>query len=192
MDKLNRLITKRLVLNEIKLSDAEAFYELFSNDAVLKYYDVNKFTDIQNAYDLIERIQYKFNHQIGYRYAIRLKSENSHQSLPENLIGSFGVNRIIEVDGEYGVAIGYDLHPNHWQKGYMSEVLSQILIELKSKLLFKKKISFVIAEVYDGNEQSKNVLLKQGFHRAESDVAEQIRWNLEITERQIFKLDLNR
>ena len=189
MSQLKWIETQRLILNDLKHEDTEAIFSIFSNDAVLEFYDVKKFTTLENAYALIERIQQKFENQQGYRYAIRLKNEKDLQQFSETLIGSFGVNRILDVDGQYGAVIGYDLHPNFWQKGYMSEVLSQILLELKDDLLFSKKISFVIAEVYAGNDKSMRLLLKHGFHQVESNVDEQIRLNLEITSRKIFKLN---
>ena len=83
--------TERLILNRIEQVDANALFELFSNDQVLKFYDVKKFTSIHQAYDLIDKMHDRFDHQQGYRYAIRLKSGQ--------LIGSFGVNKILETDG---------------------------------------------------------------------------------------------
>ena len=171
--------TERLILNRIEQVDANALFELFSNDQVLKFYDVKKFTSIHQAYDLIDKMHDRFDHQQGYRYAIRLKSGQ--------LIGSFGVNKILETDGQYGVVIGYDLHPDHWHQGLMSEALRRMLLQLKENLLFSKKISFVIAEVYAENRQSIQLLLKQGFSQIELNNDERIGLNLEITTRLIFK-----
>ena len=83
--------------------------------------------------------------------------------------------------------IGYDLHPDHWHQGLMSEALRRMLLQLKENLLFSKKISFVIAEVYAENRQSIQLLLKQGFSQIELNNDERIGLNLEITTRLIFK-----
>ncbi|RZG71984.1 GNAT family N-acetyltransferase [Acinetobacter sp. WCHAc060025] len=189
MKKLKVLTTPRLILDEIGTDDAAAIFELFSNDAVLEFYDVKKLTRREKAHDLVVRFHQKWLDQQAYRYAIRLKDENFPHSSSTRLIGSFGVNRVLEVEGKYGVVIGCELHPDYWQKGYMSEVLSRILMELKTQPLFEKKISFVVAEVYEGNVGSMNLLLKHGFQQVKSKVAEQIRLNLEISARQIFKQD---
>lgn len=187
MQKMKMLETSRLILNDITMSDEHAFFDLFSNDKVLKYYDVKKFTTMVHAHELMQRIWDKFEHQMGLRYAIRLKPLDQHGQM----IGSFGVNRILEVEGEYGAVIGYDLHPDYWQQGYMSEVLTAILSELKNHTLFSKKISFVIAEVYAGNDGSMQLLRKHSFEQIKENIDEQIRLNLEISSRQIFKLVLN-
>lgn len=189
MHKLKQLQTSHLILNEIEDSDAEAFFELFTNDAVLEFYDVKKFSTLQDSKDLIGRIQQRFINQQGYRYAIRLKYENKS----DKLIGSFGVNRIIQDqtihhDQNFGVVIGYDLHSDFWGNGYMSEVMSQLLALLKGNLLFGEQINFVIAEVYEGNHRSMALLLKYGFHQVKDNTAEQIRLDLELTSRRIFKL----
>ncbi|AXQ22988.1 N-acetyltransferase [Acinetobacter wuhouensis] len=181
MDNLKTLMTERLILNEIEQHDAAAYFELFTNDLVMKYYGDTQFTKFKQAEDWITRVSQKYRNHLGYRYAIRLKTGQ--------VIGSFGVNRVLEVEGKYGVVIGCELHPDYWQKGYMSEVLRRILMELKTQPLFEKKISFVVAEVYEGNVGSMNLLLKHGFQQVKSKVAEQIRLNLEISARQIFKLD---
>ena len=105
MSQLEWIETERLILNDLKHEDAEAVFSIFSNDAVLEFYDVKKFTSLNQAYDLINKMHDRFKNQQGYRYATRLKSGK--------LVGSFGVNKIIETDDQYGVVIGYDLHPEH-------------------------------------------------------------------------------
>lgn len=179
VSQLKLIETERLILNDIEQADAHAVFELFSNDDVLQFYDVKKFTSINQAYALINKMHDRFKNQQGYRYAIRLKSGK--------LIGSFGVNKIIETDDQYGVVIGYDLHPEHWHQGLMSEVLSRILLQLKENSLFSKRISFVIAEVYAENLKSIQLLLKHGFLQTELNVDQQVGLNLEMASRLIFK-----
>ncbi|WP_157998083.1 GNAT family N-acetyltransferase [Acinetobacter sp. P8-3-8] len=182
MSQLKLIETERLILNDIEQADAHAVFELFSNNDVLQFYDVKKFTSINQAYALINKMHDRFKNQQGYRYAIRLKSGK--------LIGSFGVNKIIETNGQYGVLIGYDLHPEYWHQGLMSEVLRRILLQLKENSLFSKRISFVIAEVYAENVKSIQLLLKHGFLQTELtelNVDQQIDLNLEMASRLIFK-----
>lgn len=180
MDFMKTIETPRLILDALQAQDAEAIFTLFSHDDVLEFYDIEKFTSLNQAYDVIEKMSNRFNTQQGFRYAIRLKSGT--------LIGSFGTNRILLKDDQYGALIGYDLHPQYWQQGYMSEVLSQILFEFKENLLFSKKINFVVAEVYPQNEKSIQLLLKHGFQQIEDNNQEQLSLDLELSSRLIFKL----
>lgn len=182
MSQLKLIETQRLILNDLEHEDTDAVFSIFSNDAVLEFYDVKKFTSIHQAQDLIDKMHERFKNQQGYRYAIRLKCGK--------LVGSFGVNRLIETDGQYVVVIGYDLHPNYWQQGFMSEVLSRMLLHLKENLLFTKKISFVAAEVYAENVKSIQLLRKFGFQQVELNIDEQTRFNVDMTSRFIFKLSI--
>ena len=180
MSQLKWIETQRLILNDLKHEDTEAIFSIFSNDAVLEFYDVKKFTSVHQAYDLIDKMHERFRNRQGYRYAIRLKCGK--------LIGSFGVNRLIQIEGQHGVVIGYDLHPDFWQQGYMSEVLSQMLLDLKENLLFTQKISFVVAEVYAENDKSIQLLVKYGFQQVEINISEHSCFNVDMTSRLIFKL----
>lgn len=183
MQNLKPLETTRLILNNIDFVDAQFYLKLFSTDDVMKYYGGKKFTTLQDSINWIERIHQKFANQNGFRYAIRLKTGQ--------VIGSFGVNRILQTEGIYGVEVGYDLSPEYWNRGYMSEVLACILLELKQFNLFSKKISFVIAEVFDGNFGSMKILKQQNFVQVLDNTAEQIRLGLEVLPLQVFKLNLN-
>ena len=180
MDVLKEIMTERLMLNQIEQHDSAAYFKLFSHARVMEYYSDSKFIQLKQAEDWIDRVSDQFHHQLGYRYAIRLKTGQ--------VMGSFGVNRILEIDGKYGVLIGYELHPEHWQKGYMSEVLNRMLIELKTQPLFARNISFALAEVYPDNQRSIHLLHKHGFSAVESSIVAQIQFNLEISARHIFQL----
>ena len=53
MKELKPLETTRLILNTISLADEKAIFDLFSNDQVLEFYDVKKFTSSVQARQLI-------------------------------------------------------------------------------------------------------------------------------------------
>lgn len=136
MSQLKLIETQRLILNDLKHEDTDAVFSIFSNDAVLEFYDVKKFTSIHQAQDLIDKMHERFKNQ----------------------------------------------------QGYMSEVLSRMLLDLKENLLFTQKISFVVAEVYAENDKSIQLLRKCGFQQVELNIDQQSCFNVDMTSRLNFKL----
>lgn len=47
--------TPRLLLRELRREDAEAVFRLFSDPEVMRYYDMDVFTSMEQAQALIER-----------------------------------------------------------------------------------------------------------------------------------------
>ncbi|KAF7780462.1 ribosomal-protein-alanine N-acetyltransferase [Pseudoalteromonas marina] len=79
------LNTPRIVLDQVTAADSMALFELFSNQSVIKYYDLEAMTDLTQASNLITLFNARFNENLGIRWAIRLKKSNK-------LIGTCGFN----------------------------------------------------------------------------------------------------
>lgn len=62
---------------------------------------------------------------------------------------------------KHKIEVGYDLQPEYWRKGYMSEALTAILAFSKKELETTK----VIARIYPDNIASINIAKKVGFVR---------------------------
>lgn len=157
MQPLKILQTERLILNSFERDDAAFVLELFSNAQVLEFYDLVAFADIEQAVVLIQRMQQRYHSASGFRYAIRLKTGQ--------MIGSCGVNRILEQAGDYCVMIGYDLHPDYWGYGYMLEALTAMLNLIGNEPLFDRKIRHIDAQVMEQNNKSKGLLHKLKFQQ---------------------------
>jgi len=56
--------TPRLLLRELQREDAEAVFRIFSDAEVMKYYDMDAFTTIDQAQALIERQRQRFENYI--------------------------------------------------------------------------------------------------------------------------------
>lgn len=145
------LTSERLQLSEITRDDTEAILNLFGNEDVTRYNDVETLTELREAGELIEFVQDRYNNHIGMRWGIRLAES------PDELIGTCGYNwwtrhnRCAE--------IGYDLHPDYWNKGIMTEALHQLV-----RFGFQQmNLNRIEADVTPGNEGSVRVLEKIGF-----------------------------
>ncbi|MEB7639677.1 GNAT family N-acetyltransferase [Acinetobacter pittii] len=156
MEYLFSIETDRLILSDLTEADKNFIFELFSNSSVLEFYDLEAFTLLEEAEALIEKMHKKWNQQLGFRHAIRLKKDGT-------MLGTCGVNNIKQIGDDFAVVIGYELHPNAWGKGYMQEALVGLIQYLKQSRLFQKQIKYVWAEIFEQNIRSQQVVQKLGF-----------------------------
>ena len=98
------LTTERLLLTKITSSDCESLYSLFSNPEVVKFYDLEPFTNTSQAEKLIVLFESRYQSSSGIRWAIRAKTSGE-------LIGTCGFNSWSEK--MRNATIDYDLKPNY-------------------------------------------------------------------------------
>ncbi len=103
------LETNRLKLDKLTSEDSNSLFELFSNNSVVEYYDLEAFTEISEASNLIEFFNSRFEEGSGIRWAIRLKETSQ-------LIGTCGFNTWSPK--MKNAVLGYDLMPKYWGAGY--------------------------------------------------------------------------
>jgi [ribosomal protein S5]-alanine N-acetyltransferase len=144
------LETERLILREIKREDAYSIFKNFSDDRVTEYYDLETFENISQAEALIEKLTNGFHTQNQIRWAIAIKPSDV-------LIGTCGFHAIEKE--HYKVETGYELNPDYWGRGIMSEALKAIF-----SFAFKEMGVNRIEAFYDPeNDKSRNVLERCGF-----------------------------
>jgi len=148
------LTTERLLLTKITSSDCESLYNLFSNPEVVKFYDLEPFTDTSQAEKLIALFDSRFKSTSGIRWAIRMKASGQ-------LIGTCGFNSWSEKMRH--ATIGYDLKPDYWNKGISTEALFEILLAAFSGILPCGALHRIQADTIPGNVASEKVLKKLGF-----------------------------
>jgi ribosomal-protein-alanine N-acetyltransferase len=150
------LETPRLKLTQLSQNDAASILTLFSNEAVIKYYDLAAFDNIKQATDLITLFNTRCESGLGIRWAIRLKETNE-------LIGTCGFNSWNEKMKQ--AVLGYDLLPSYWRGGYTSEAVEKIIQAAFSGQLACADINRIQADTIPGNVGSEALLLKVGFKK---------------------------
>lgn len=154
MNKINSVFpileTKRLQLRKITNNDAQNIFFLRSNTIVNKYILRPKQKSLHDAVTFInERNNDIENGEIFY-WAITLKEE-------KKLIGSICLWNFSE---DNTVAeIGYDLHPDCFHKGIMTEAIREVINFGFNNLQLKNIEAFTHKE----NSNSINLLKKCGF-----------------------------
>ena len=154
MLKFPELVTPRLNLTMLVNEDASAIFELFSNDSVIEYYDLEAFNELSQAANLISFFESRFNEKTGIRWAIRLKESNQ-------LIGTCGFNTWNPK--MKNAVVGYDLLPKFWGKGYTTEAVHRIIKSAFLGDLPCGKLNRIQGDTVPGNNASESVLLKIGF-----------------------------
>lgn len=142
-----QLETKRLVLRELRQSDAEAVFRNYSEDTA-KYFIYEPFSHLEQALDLIKAFTEEFNRGKTIMWAIALKETDT-------CIGTCGYM----FKSNSKVEIGYDLAREHWGKGLMSEALRAILTYGFDRLGIRK----INADTLSSNTRSINLLKRLGF-----------------------------
>lgn len=154
MEKFPILETERLCLSNIKLEDSSEIFELFSDESVIEFYDLEKFTTLGQAQELIKLFINRFESNSGIRWAIRLKGT-------ENLIGTCGFNTWSPK--MRNAVIGYELISSSWGKGIATEAVNSIVSAAFQGLLPCGPIHRIQADTVLGNIASEALLLKLGF-----------------------------
>jgi ribosomal-protein-alanine N-acetyltransferase len=146
------LDTERLILREITKEDSKDVFSCFSNDDVTRYYGQESFRNIEQAENLVEMFSKNYNEKRGIRWGIEIKGS-------KGLIGTIGFNAWLPKHKR--AEIGYEIHPDYWRKGYISEAVSRVLSYGFNDL----ELTRIGAVVYLDNEASNKLLTKIGFQK---------------------------
>ncbi|GIO21707.1 GNAT family N-acetyltransferase [Oceanobacillus sp. J11TS1] len=146
------LDTERLILREIVKEDAKGIYACFSNDDVTRFYGQETLSNIEQAERVVEFFAKNYKEKRGIRWGIERKDT-------QGLIGTIGFNAWTPKHKR--AEIGYEIHPGHWRKGYVSEALLKVI----SYGFNDMDLTRIGAVVFLENEASNNLLTKVGFQK---------------------------
>ncbi|HSG16029.1 MAG TPA: GNAT family protein [Anaerolineae bacterium] len=145
------LETPNLRLREMVRSDAEAVFRVFADEEVTRYYDLERFGNLEEARSHIANQAIRYRRGDVIRWGISQKANNV-------LIGSVGLS-IYEANAQGG--LGYELARPYWRRGIMSEALGMVIRFGFSSL----NLNRLQALVMPGNGASAGLLTKLGFTR---------------------------
>ena len=162
------LETDRLLLREMKMSDAEKLYEMECNPNVHKYLWNKPITSIEEVYEYIELVRDQYvKNEIG-RFVVIEKESNE-------LMGWAGLKYNTEmVNNKVNFYdIGYRLNEKFWSKGYASEA-SFAWLDYGFNVL---KINVMQAAAHADNIGSNIILEKIGLKMTENYLEDGVYWN---------------
>lgn len=144
------LYTKRLCLRRIVKEDAQTFFDMRTNEQIMKYIDRPRPSSIADIELLIQKIDTNIKDNFAITWTITTREDN-------NMIGNIGFHRI---DFEnYRAEVGYILSPAYWKAGYMSECLQTVLSFGFHQLQFHS----IEAIINPANNASRQLLEKHDF-----------------------------
>jgi ribosomal-protein-alanine N-acetyltransferase len=155
MNRFPILETERLVLHEFKESDAQAVFDIFSQDTVTRYHNLETMQSLEQAQKLVETRASLFQNKLGLRWAMALKDQ---RDIVIGSCGYYALNRAF-----HSVEIGYDLHPGHWGQGLMKETLGAVINLGFGNALFSFRLNRIVALTYLEHQASSGLLKRLSF-----------------------------
>lgn len=151
-EHLPTINTSRLSLRKISAEDVAAFYAIYSNPEVMRYWSTPPLPNRDAASKLISEIHEGLERRELLKWGIALGTNDT-------LIGSV---TLFHLDFTHRrVEIGYALGRAHWGKGYMHEALTAVLTYAFEVLDFHR----IEADVDPRNAASIRTLERLGFQR---------------------------
>lgn len=139
------LQTSRLMLRAVEITDARSYFDILSNESVMRYFGMFPLTHIEESLRLIDGFKTGFLEGRMIRWAIVDKETGE-------LLGTCGFHSINKHSRR--AEIGYELGEAYWHKGYCSEALGAIIAYGFNHLNFHR----IEALVYPENIPSQKVL----------------------------------
>ena len=162
------LETERLILREMRATDALSLFEMESNPNVHQYLWNKPLKDISEVHSYIQLIRAQYiQNNIG-RFVVILKETNE-------LIGWAGLKYNTEIVNNKVnfFDIGYRLNEKYWGKGYGSEAAIAWL-DYGFKTM---KIEIMEAAAHTDNIGSNKILRKIGLQMTEQYLEDGVSWN---------------
>jgi len=144
------LESKRLYLRRISLDDADDLFRIRSDINVNKYLGRDRNMLIDETIANINIVEEGINNEEGIRWGITLKPS-------ARIIGSIGFWKLKKEHSR--AEVGYDLHPDYWNKGIMQEAMKVVLDFGFQKM----NLHSVEANTDKDNLASHKVLTNNGF-----------------------------
>ena len=162
------LETDRLILRELKIADAPAFFEMDCNPNVHKYLWNKPTQKIEETIEIIEFVREQYvKNNIG-RFAMILKETNE-------FIGWAGLKFNTEIVNNKTnfYDIGYRLDEKFWGKGFATEATFAWL-DYGFNVM---KIKIIEASAHTNNVASNKILKKIGMKMTEQYQEDGVSWN---------------
>ena len=148
------LETDRLVLRQFKPADAPMVFGMYTHPDLVHWLEHEPMGSLEEAENRVHNRIRLFENGMGCRWAITLKPDI------DQVVGSCGYFSVRV--GTQTVEMGFELHPDYWRQGIMTEALTAIL-DYSFSADGLLPVHRVEALVDPGNEASIELLGKLGF-----------------------------
>jgi len=177
--KFPQLETDRLSLRMLTHDDIDIVFPHFSNEEVTRYVDTYPTKNADEVKELIDWGKGLLEHNMGMLWGIFSKGDGL-------FLGE--VNYVARPDNNFTKTIhrceiGYDMSPQYWGKGYMSEALRSVI----PHIFTDTKIDRIEATIQPENARSHNVVVRAGFLK-EGVLRQYVLWEGEYLDYVLYSL----
>ena len=144
------LETERLTLRALELNDAKALFGLRTNKEVNTFITRTRLNNLSETRALIDSISNSIANNTRIFWVLESKDT-------AELLGPIGLNNF-ETEEDYA-EIGYDMHPDFQENGYMSEAF-KVILNFAAKQM---DLKFIEAFTHKDNNASVALLEKYNF-----------------------------
>jgi ribosomal-protein-alanine N-acetyltransferase len=166
--------TKRLLLRLTTQANAEALYQLRSDERVMQYIDRPRPASIDDITALIQKLHNNVEANMGIEWGITYKEDNTY-------IGTISFHRLIKE--HFRAEIGYLLHPDYQRRGIMDEAIKAVL-DYGFNIM---KLHSIEAHIAPANIASQQLLERNNFIR-EAYFHENHYWNGAFHDTAVYSL----
>ncbi len=153
------LITERLTLRQLSITDKQNIFDLRSDTEINKYLNREPSKTIEDAISFINKVNDNIKNQNSIYWTICLKST-------ETFVGTICLFDFSEENNS--CEIGYELMTKFQGQGIMKEATEMVTKYVFQTLKFKKILAFTHYQ----NQNSTNLLLKLNFVKSLETVKE--------------------
>lgn len=149
-DAFPALETERLTLRQLMVSDAPDLFDMLGHPDVARFTARKPLVRVGDAITLLRNVGLDYATRTAIRWGVVLKGE-------QKIVGTVGLHDWDRYHRH--IAIGFDLHRDHWGKGIGQEVVQAVCAYAFDYL----SVHRVEAHVMKGNRSSQRLLESVGF-----------------------------
>ncbi len=144
------VLTNRLLLRPVCETDLDDLYGIYTDIDVMQYWSEPPLKSLQQMADKVKKVQAAQSQGSALMVAVVLLKT-------KQTIGHISLFNIHEVSGR--AEVGYLLHKDHWQKGFMSEALKSFIVVCFNSLGLRR----LEADIDPANAASTALIRRMGF-----------------------------
>lgn len=131
MDELLNTRSERLLISRLTPADSGQLFSYYSDAEAMKFRANPPMKSLEEADEMVASALKQYQGRLYHRMAVRLNSAESTSSAnSKTLLGTLLM--IVPAKEQDELEIGFSFGKKHWGKGYASELLRLVILELQS------------------------------------------------------------